>query len=260
MTAQKIHAAIAKVKAEVGPVAKGRKAGDGSFAYQYRGIEDVYDAAQRAFASHGVYSVPWVEYCESESREQTRRGQGGKTYTVVVNYCRLHVIHTFYAEDGSYIQTRTIGEGLDSGDKASGKSMTVSHRHAICQLLMLPFNNVEPEQDDHTQEVFVTLEQIKQLKHKWWAPRKDSLSGLDKGHITAKFNNWVQDTVGDIFDVTRISEWEEGWFEKCQHQIEKDRRKSQSTGRSASPGEQHSEPSGTESKTTSTSSESKKKS
>ena len=40
-----------------------------------------------------------------------------------------------------------IGEGMDSGDKAANKAMAVALKYALTQMLLLPYDEVDPDGD-----------------------------------------------------------------------------------------------------------------
>jgi hypothetical protein len=137
----KIHEAIADIMAEVGSIKKERSTNNGP-SYKFRGIDDVYLAVHDLFVKHGVFSVPSVESERSEERI-TKSG-------VTLIYRVLKIRYEFFARDGSSISATVIGEGMDSGDKASNKAMSVAHKYAILQLLAIPTEDtVDPEVDSH---------------------------------------------------------------------------------------------------------------
>jgi hypothetical protein len=49
----------------------------------------------------------------------------------------------FMASDGSYVDVVTIGEGADSGDKASNKAMTAAQKYALTLTFTVPFEDQE---------------------------------------------------------------------------------------------------------------------
>lgn len=108
--------------------------------YNFRGIDDVYNELQSILAEVGVYSVPHILSERSEER-QTKNG-GLLIYRV------LNIEYTFYAQDGSNVKCDVIGEGMDSGDKASNKAMSVAHKYALLQAFCIPTEDKkDPEHD-----------------------------------------------------------------------------------------------------------------
>ena len=136
----KIHEAIADIMGEVGAIKKDRA--NSQQGYKFRGIDDVYFAVHDLFVKHGVFSVPTVESDRTE--ERTTKNGSALIYRV------LKIRYEFFARDGSSISATVIGEGMDSGDKASNKAMSVAHKYAILQLLAIPTEDtVDPEVDSH---------------------------------------------------------------------------------------------------------------
>ncbi len=54
----------------------------------------------------------------------------------------------FCADDGSSIEAVTIGEGMDSGDKATNKAMAVAFKYACFQVFCIPTEEMkDPDAD-----------------------------------------------------------------------------------------------------------------
>lgn len=108
--------------------------------YSFRGIDDVYNSLHEVFAKHGVFTIPFVLDAKHEERESRSGG--------VLIYRIYTIQYTFFAEDGSHIEAVVIGEGMDSGDKAGNKALSVAHKYALLQALMIPTDDPkDPETD-----------------------------------------------------------------------------------------------------------------
>jgi len=136
-----IHKAIPAIMAECGPIEKARK--NQQQNYNFRGVEDVYNAMQQLLAKHGVFCVP--EVMES-SREERATKSGGALVTTI-----LKVRFTFFASDGSSIQAVTVGEGMDSGDKSSNKAMSAASKYAFFMLFTIPTQAMHDSETDNPQ-------------------------------------------------------------------------------------------------------------
>lgn len=123
-----IFETINAVMEEIGAIGKNSRNGQQNF--MYRGIDDVMNALNPAFINHKLFMVPEVV---SQTREE-RQTANGKNLI----YSVLSVKYTFYAEDGSSIYTIVPGEGMDSGDKASNKAMSVAFKYACFQTFCIP--------------------------------------------------------------------------------------------------------------------------
>jgi hypothetical protein len=145
MTAS-IFTLIPKIMASVGAVGKDQK--NEFQKYKFRGIDDLYNAVQPALVSAGVFCVPSVQDCQTFEAA----GKDGKVSFRVL----LKINHRFYAPDGSYIEVVTMGEGLDTSDKASNKAMSAAMKYAFIELLSLPTEDIE-DSDRETPEAKKTF-------------------------------------------------------------------------------------------------------
>jgi hypothetical protein len=81
----------------------------------------------------------------SERSEERATKSGG-----VSIYRVLKIRYRFYADDGSFVDAVVIGEGMDSGDKASNKAMSVAQKYAFIQVFAIPTKeHKDPEHEDH---------------------------------------------------------------------------------------------------------------
>jgi hypothetical protein len=135
-----IHEKMAAIMAEIGAVAKGRR--NQAQGYNFRGIDEVYAELHPAMSTHGVFMTSEILAERSEER-QTKSG-GASIYRI------LTIRFTFWTTDGSHIETTVIGEGMDSGDKASNKAMSVAQKYALLQAFLIPTEEAkDPENDSH---------------------------------------------------------------------------------------------------------------
>jgi hypothetical protein len=128
-----IYEAIASIMAKGCAIGKEKRNQQQGFLY--RGIDDVMNAFNPLLAEHGVFVVPEVLEATREER-QTSKG-GNLIYSV------LRVKYTFYASDGSNVSAVVVGEGMDSGDKASNKAMAVAMKYAMFQVFCIPTEEMQ---------------------------------------------------------------------------------------------------------------------
>lgn len=98
--------------------------------FMYRGIDDVMNTFQPLMSKYKVFCVPEVIGHEREER-QTNKGNN-------LIYSILTIRYTFYAEDGTSVSAVVVGEGMDSGDKASNKALAVGMKYAMFQTFCIP--------------------------------------------------------------------------------------------------------------------------
>ena len=150
-----IHELIPKIMAEVGAISKNRE--NVSQRFFFRGIEDVYKHLQLLLAKHGVSAFPSVLTVERETRKTAKGGDMLSTL--------LTVRYTFFAPDGSSVEAVAAGEGMDSGDKATSKAMSIAHKNCLLQVFMVPTEDaVDPDKDAPRIEATVTNDQLGVLR------------------------------------------------------------------------------------------------
>jgi hypothetical protein len=135
-----IHEAIPAIMKEVGAIGKDQT--NKQQGFKYRGIDDVMNALQPVLTKYGVFVVPEVI---SQIREERQSSKGG---TLLYSICTIK--YTFYAADGSNISAVVIGEGMDSGDKATNKAMAIAFKYACFQVFCIPTEEMkDPDAETH---------------------------------------------------------------------------------------------------------------
>ncbi len=124
----KIYKAITDIMSEMGAVKKDDW--NAMQKFKFRGIDAVMNALHPLLAKHRVFVVP-------EVLEQTREERESKNgATLIYSICKIK--YTFYADDGSFVSSVVIGEGMDSGDKATNKAMAIALKYAFFQVFCIP--------------------------------------------------------------------------------------------------------------------------
>jgi hypothetical protein len=139
MAEKQIYERMGAIMAEVGAIAKDRKAGSGDYGFQYRGIDDTYMALHELMAKNGVFTTSRITGNTTSDRTN-RKGS-------LEVFRQITVEWTFWAPDGSSVVTETPGDGLDSGDKGAAKAMSVAHRTALLQVFMIPVAGAQPDNE-----------------------------------------------------------------------------------------------------------------
>lgn len=115
---------------------------NGRTVYKFRGIDDLYNTINPLFKKHRVFMAP--EILEHESTEKAT--STGK----VLFYEKMVIRYKLFAQDGSSVEVSTKGIGMDSGDKAGNKAMSVAQKYALIQIFSIPTEDPkDPEGDAH---------------------------------------------------------------------------------------------------------------
>jgi len=128
-----IYSKIAAIIADLGAIEKSKNNKEQGF--KYRGIDDVYNAIHPLFAKHGVFTAPDIlERVQNE--HLTKSGAAWKHVVIKVRY-------TYYAADGSSVESVIYGEGLDNGDKATNKALAVAHKYSLLQMFCVATDDMD---------------------------------------------------------------------------------------------------------------------
>ena len=135
-----IFGLIGQAMRKIGAIGKNTK--NQQQGFMYRGIDAVMNALSPVMSELGLFICP-------EVLEQTREERVNSKGTTLL-YSILKIKYTMYAPDGSNVSCVVIGEGMDTGDKASNKAMSVGMKYAAFQLLMIPTEEmIDPDAECH---------------------------------------------------------------------------------------------------------------
>ena len=145
--AEMIYGLIGQAMRKVGAI--GKDSINTQQKYKFRGIDAVYNALNPVMSELGLFICPEILEHRREERE-TQNDYNGQIKKTVLKYSILTIKYTMYAPDGSNVSCVVVGEGMDSGDKASNKAMSVALKYACFQLLMIPTEEmIDPDQETH---------------------------------------------------------------------------------------------------------------
>ena len=126
---------MSHISTELMTVAKNLEVGVGSSKYKAVGEADVLRAVKPLESKYRVYSYP-ISRRVIESGVLETEGVDYKTKERVVKkqlYERIETTYRFVNIDNpsDYIEIISFADGIDSGDKSTGKAMTYSDKYAL---------------------------------------------------------------------------------------------------------------------------------
>lgn len=205
MMENKIYEVIPKIINEIGAVGKNQK--NTQQGFMFRGIDAVMNAINPALVKYKVFIVPQML---EHIREERISNKGNN---LIYSICKIK--YTFFAEDGSYIEAITVGEGMDSGDKATNKAMAIAFKYACFQVFCIPTEEMkDPDAECHNV-------QPKQ-------PNVDAINNVPIDH--AKINSLLaimerkgvsQKAIHDRYKVDRLEDMTLDIYIKCMAALEK---------------------------------------
>ncbi len=138
----RIYEAICGVMEDIGAV--GKNDVNKQQGFRYRGIDAVMNALSPAMNRHKVFCTPRVL---EHTREERVTSKGT---TLIYSICKIS--YQFFTTDGSYVEAITVGEGMDSGDKATNKAMAIAFKYACFQTFCIPTEELMDDPDRESPE------------------------------------------------------------------------------------------------------------
>ena len=141
----KVYEKISAITAELSRIGISKDSQNTQQGYAFRGIDQVYSALSPLLAKHGLCILPRV----TDRHVAERINKSG----TALFYVTLTVEFDFVAaEDGSKHTVVTVGEAMDSGDKASNKAMSAAYKYCALQAFCVPTEG-DNDADATTHEV-----------------------------------------------------------------------------------------------------------
>lgn len=193
-----VYGAISDVMAVMAKEGISKDRRNGQQGYNFRGIDDVFNALSSVMAEKRLVMLPFVQDRQREER-QTKSG-GSLTYTILtVDFTLVS------ANDGSTCIVRTEGEAMDSADKSTNKAMSAALKYAALMVFMIPTEGGN-DADQTTHDVAPRQRQQREP-----AQRTEKPAGGAKVETAAKpatastveepkggWGDWARDTVAFI--------------------------------------------------------------
>lgn len=137
-----IHSKMRLLKSKLGAIGKDRQITFGE-KYNYRGIDDLYNALQVAQVEAGVMAYHLVE----PGSLKIERGTNAKGNPVTMVSMLLRVIFVD-VDTGSAFSVVVPAEGFDSSDKGTAKAVTAGMKSAWFHVLTIPTEDPDADRPE----------------------------------------------------------------------------------------------------------------
>lgn len=138
-----VYQGIHQVMAAFSEQGIGKNSKNESQGFKFRGIDDVLNRLSKHLVEANLVIIPQVISRDVHERTNVR---GNALF-----YVTLNVAYTIKsAIDGSETVVVTVGEAMDSGDKATNKALSIAYKYMAFQLFAIP---IDEDPDKHTHEV-----------------------------------------------------------------------------------------------------------
>ncbi|GAM06358.1 ERF family protein [Novosphingobium sp. MBES04] len=140
-----VYGKIAAVQADIAREGISKERQNSFDRYNFRGIDDVYNALSPILAKHGLNILPRIIERDCQER-QSKKGDAMFYVTVTAEFDLIA------AEDGSKHTIRTYGEAMDRADKATNKAMSAAYKYAAFMAFAIPTDG-DNDADSDTPQV-----------------------------------------------------------------------------------------------------------
>jgi hypothetical protein len=179
-TTMKVYEAINKVQRALASEGIGKGRRNTQQGYNFRGIDDVYNAVSPLLGQHGLCILPRVLSRDCVERQSAK---GGALF-----YVTCEVEFDFVSsEDGSRHVVKTYGEAMDSADKATNKAMSAAYKYAVMQAFAIP---TEGDNDADAHHHDVAPDQRAAARAKWLT---EQFAAIDGAKNTGELKKVVED-------------------------------------------------------------------
>ena len=139
---------VAAITAELGTVAKNLNVSAGKGSYKAVSERDIIDAVKPLEAKYRVYSYPSSRVILESETLETEKTYNGNTSKSTTFFTRVQTEYTFVNIDNpeDRFTTTVFSEGIDPGDKGSGKAMTYADKYAVMKAYKISTGD-DPDQE-----------------------------------------------------------------------------------------------------------------
>lgn len=125
--------------------------------FDFRGIDDVYGALNKALVDNDLLMLPRVV----ERTLTQRQAKSGGTLFCVALKLEIDLVSV---ADGSKHTISAYGEGMDSGDKATSKAESIAFKYAAFQTFCIPVDGIPDADADKPEEALGEAAGVKLIR------------------------------------------------------------------------------------------------
>jgi hypothetical protein len=199
-----IFSSMLAIQEELTAITKDQR--NGQQGWKFRGVDDVMNTLHPILVKHKVFACPKVLDIQRSStvskKEITYNGRTEKKDSVL-NYATATVEYKFYDESGESISVTVVGEGMDSGDKATSKALSIAYKYAMFQTFCIPTED-DPDKDVYEAAVPTNDYSVQKIDVAVWLAEKQlneqqrkMLEELDR-HFDIGVYNKIKDKVNAL--------------------------------------------------------------
>ena len=188
-----IYNSMLAIQEELTAITKDQR--NGQQGWKFRGVDDVMNTLHPILVKHKVFACPKVLDIQ---RTSTTTSKGS-----CLNYATATVEYNFYDESGESISVTVVGEGMDSGDKATSKALSIAYKYAMFQTFCIPTED-DPDKDVYEAAVPTNDYSVQKIDVAVWLAEKQlnekqrtMIEELDR-HFDIGVYNKIKDKVNAL--------------------------------------------------------------
>jgi len=155
---QHIYPALAAVQRELAQLGVGKDHKNRDQGFMFRAWDDVQQAVSLALSKHEIIG-PLVDVIDRHDSD-FRTKSGGLMRRVILR----GTVRFVSGKDGSHVQYVYEGEGMDMGDKATSKALTMLVKFALIHGLSIPVKGVPDPDSETPEEAAVSIDEKTLMK------------------------------------------------------------------------------------------------
>ena len=162
-----IYDKLSLITNELGVVAKNLTVGADRYSYKAVGELDVLEAVKPLEHKYRVYSYPFERSIIVDKEVSVGRGDNVKFSQFIRNETTYRFVNI--DNPSEFIDIKTWGDGMDTGDKATGKAMTYADKYALLKAYKISTGD-DPDKnksEDNVKTVSKEKTYIKSEQTKW---------------------------------------------------------------------------------------------
>lgn len=188
-----IYNSMLAIQEELTAITKDQR--NGQQGWKFRGVDDVMNTLHPILVKHKVFACPKVLDIQRTSATTSKSG--------CLNYATATVEYNFYDESGETISVTVVGEGMDGGDKATSKALSIAYKYAMFQTFCIPTED-DPDKDVYEAAVPTNDYSVQKIDVAVWLAEKQlneqqrkMLEELDR-HFDIGVYNKIKDKVNAL--------------------------------------------------------------
>lgn len=150
-----LYQKLLAITSELKTVAKNLTVSTGGSSYRAVSEVDILNAVSPLEEKFGVYSYP-VERSVIDFADYEKESKSG--YKTLSRYLRIKTVYRFVNVDNpsEFIDMTTFADGIDTGDKATGKAMTYADKYALMKAYKIKTGD---DPDEKASEEYVSRQE-----------------------------------------------------------------------------------------------------